>query len=77
MTTTVAQDDGIARLSLILRSAKRLLVFTGAGISTASGIPDYRGPKGVWNSRRPVFYQDFMSSRLVTPLRLATPVNSS
>lgn len=63
MTAAIAQEEGMARLSSILRSGKRLLVFTGAGISTASGIPDYRGPKGVWNSRRPVFYQDFMSSR--------------
>jgi len=63
MTAAVAQEEGIPRLSSILRSAKRILVFTGAGISTASGIPDYRGPKGVWNTRRPVFYQDFMASR--------------
>jgi NAD-dependent deacetylase len=45
----------------MLESAERLLVFTGAGISTASGIPDYRGPEGVWNTRRPVFYDQFMS----------------
>jgi NAD-dependent deacetylase len=63
MTTVAAGEEGIARLSAILESAKRVLVFTGAGISTASGIPDYRGPKGVWNTRRPVIYQDFMSSR--------------
>ena len=63
MTSAVTHEDGVARLSAILSSAQRLLVFTGAGISTASGIPDYRGPKGVWNTRRPVFYQDFMSSR--------------
>ena len=31
-------------------------------ISTASGFPDYRGPSGVWNTRRPVYYQDFMAS---------------
>jgi NAD-dependent deacetylase len=63
MKAAVAQEEGIVKLSSILSSAKRLLIFTGAGISTASGIPDYRGPKGVWNSRRPIFYQDFMSSR--------------
>jgi NAD-dependent deacetylase len=63
MTAAVTQEEGVERLSSILRCAKQLLVFTGAGISTASGIPDYRGPKGVWNTRRPVFYQDFMSSR--------------
>mgnify|MGYP001813643025 CR=1 FL=1 len=63
MSAAVDQVEGIARLSSILTVAQRLLIFTGAGISTASGIPDYRGPKGVWNTRRPVFYQDFMSSR--------------
>ncbi|MEN8233396.1 MAG: Sir2 family NAD-dependent protein deacetylase [Actinomycetota bacterium] len=52
--------EGIARLASMLRSANRLLIFTGAGISTASGIPDYRGPQGVWNTRRPVYYDKFM-----------------
>ena len=46
----------------ILREANRLLIFTGAGISTASGIPDFRGPGGVWTRRRPVTWQEFLSS---------------
>ena len=52
----------IEALARLLADHRQILVFTGAGISTASGIPDYRGPQGVWKTRQPVYYQDFMSS---------------
>jgi NAD-dependent deacetylase len=50
------------RLVYYLRDSRRILIFTGAGISTGSGIPDFRGPGGIWTRRKPVYYQDFMSS---------------
>jgi NAD-dependent deacetylase len=49
-------------LSDYLRGSRRALIFTGAGISTGSGIPDFRGPQGVWKRRQPVYFQDFLTS---------------
>ena len=43
-----------------LRESKRILIFTGAGISTPSGIPAFRGKGGIWTTRQPVYYQDFI-----------------
>lgn len=40
----------------------RIAALTGAGISTESGIPDFRSPGGIWSKRQPVQYQDFISS---------------
>src|SRR5436189_3414163 len=55
-------SDNLTTLITLLRNAHRILIFTGAGISTSSGIPDFRGPQGVWKKRQPVFYHDFMNS---------------
>lgn len=46
----------------LLQPAQKILIFTGAGISTASGIRDFRGPQGIWQERQPVYYDQFMSS---------------
>src|SRR2546423_3611895 len=56
------QKIQLERLADLLRDARRIVVFTGAGISTGSGIPDFRGPDGVWKRRQPVYYHDFMRS---------------
>ena len=58
----IAPVTAHAELVALIREAERILIFTGAGISTGSGIPDYRGPRGVWKTKEPVMYQDFMSS---------------
>jgi len=50
------------RLVEHLRASRRILIFSGAGVSTASGIPDFRGPGGVWTRRKPVYYDDFLAS---------------
>src|SRR6185503_1170650 len=56
------QSSQINQLADRLRKAQRILLFTGAGISTGSGIPDYRGPNGVWARRKPVLLQEFLAS---------------
>jgi NAD-dependent deacetylase len=45
-----------------LRDARSAVVFTGAGISTESGIPDFRSPGGIWSQRQPVYFHDFLRS---------------
>jgi NAD-dependent deacetylase len=41
-------DDDLREVRGWIRAAERIVVLTGAGISTESGIPDFRGPQGVW-----------------------------
>jgi len=49
-------------LSEFVRDAKRLVVLTGAGCSTESGIPDYRSPGGAWTRHKPIQYSAFVRS---------------
>jgi NAD-dependent deacetylase len=51
-----------ARLAQLIADARRAVVFTGAGISTESGIPDFRSPGGVWSRMAPIQFQDFVRS---------------
>ncbi len=56
-------DEHIKRIAGKIAAGGRTVVFTGAGISTESGIPDYRSKGGLWDRFRPVYFDEFMSSR--------------
>ena len=50
------------QIARYLEESRRAVAFTGAGISTESGVPDFRSPGGVWSKYKPVMFQDFLAS---------------
>ena len=56
-------DDEIKQIANKIMAGGNNVVFTGAGISTESGIPDYRSQGGIWDKFRPVYFDEFMSSK--------------
>ena len=56
-------QDGVNRLGDMIAAAKVIVPFTGAGISTEAGIPDFRSPGGLWTRNRPIDFQEFVASQ--------------
>jgi NAD-dependent deacetylase len=56
-------DDVLARLQDMVQEAGIIIPFTGAGISTESGIPDFRSPGGLWTRYRPIPFDEFLASQ--------------
>ena len=54
--------EEIKALDILIEKCQRGVVFTGAGISTESGIPDFRSPGGIWTKYQPIDFQAFMAS---------------
>jgi len=57
-----AKQDSWRIVARWLAETTRAVAFTGAGISTESGIPDFRSPGGIWATSRPVYFDQFMAS---------------
>ena len=55
-------DRLVADLRRLVDGSRRAVVFTGAGISTESGIPDFRSPGGIWTKYQPIDFREFLSS---------------
>ncbi len=53
---------GVETLRRLLDASRYVVFFTGAGISTESGIPEFRSPGGVWTKMQPIYFQDFIAS---------------
>ena len=56
----MADTEGRARLARAIDAARSIVIFTGAGISTESGVPDFRSPGGVWSRMKPIYFQEFV-----------------
>jgi NAD-dependent deacetylase len=62
LSSRLPTDDESAALRALIDASRRIVFFTGAGISTESGIPDFRSPGGVWTKMQPIYYQEFVAS---------------
>jgi NAD-dependent deacetylase len=60
----IASDlrSGVEQLGELIAEASMIVPFTGAGISTESGIPDFRSPGGLWTRNRPIPFDEFVAS---------------
>jgi NAD-dependent deacetylase len=56
------RQSAIARLTELVDAAEAIVPFTGAGISTESGIPDFRSPGGLWSKTQPIPFDQFIAS---------------
>lgn len=56
-------DSAIDSLRRFVDEAQAIVPFTGAGISTESGIPDFRSPGGLWTRSRPIYFREFLASQ--------------
>jgi NAD-dependent deacetylase len=56
-------EEKVAKIAEKIKAGGKNIIFTGAGISTESGIPDYRSQGGIWDRFRPVYFDEFMSSK--------------
>ena len=59
---TADLDIAVSSLRDLIGGARRIVPFTGAGISTECGIPDFRSPGGLWTKNRPIPFDDYMAS---------------
>ena len=61
----IAKDlqSGVELLGDMIARAKTIVPFTGAGISTECGIPDFRSPGGIWTRNRPIQFDEFVASQ--------------
>ena len=62
MNDFASDRSAVAALARMIQLCRRAVVFTGAGISTESGIPDFRSPNGIWTKHTPIYFQDFLAS---------------
>ena len=56
-------ENAVADLQKLIGNARKVAPFTGAGISTECGIPDFRSPGGIWTKNKPIPFDEFVASQ--------------